>query len=117
VRRRGKAAGSFRIEGWGRMRSVCRNHPPMKFPSRLLRVVAGLSLAASLLNPVSAKTSTLADFQAQAAAAKSSLALPVYPLTPAEIKAQAEGAIKAADAAFATLAAQDPATLTFANTF
>ena len=89
----------------------------MKSPSRYFHSVAGLLLAASLCNPSPAKTAALTDFQAEANQAKAVLALPVYPLTPGEIKAQADGAIKSADAALATLVAQDPAKLTFANTF
>ncbi|MBI2496553.1 MAG: Zn-dependent oligopeptidase [Opitutae bacterium] len=89
----------------------------MQIPSRLLRLVAGLWLATSLTNPGLAKTAALADFQAEAARARTVLNLPVYPLTPAEIRAQAEDAIKTADTALAALAAQDPATLSFANTF
>jgi thimet oligopeptidase len=89
----------------------------MQSPSRLFRLVAGLCLATSLLNPGSAKTAGLADFQAEAARAKSALNLPVYPLTPDQIRDQAEGAIKSADAALAALAAQDPARMTFASTF
>ena len=89
----------------------------MKSPSRYFHLVAGLLLAASLCNPSPAKTAALTDFQAEANQAKAVLALPVYPLTPGEIKAQADAAIKSADAALAALVAQDPAKLTFANTF
>jgi thimet oligopeptidase len=64
-----------------------------------------------------AKPADLAPFQAQAAASRMSLVLPSYPLSPDEIKAQAESAIKTADAALNALAAQDPAKLTFASTF
>ncbi len=74
-----------------------------------LPFTAAFSLAA---NPT-----TLADFQALAAKSNSQLVLPTYPLTPADIKAQAENAIKNADAAFDALAAQDPKTLNFDNTF
>jgi len=80
----------------------------------LLRSVLFLGLSAV---PLSAQPASLATFQAEAARAKSSLTLPVYPLTPAEVKAQAEDAIKAADLAFDALAAQDKSKLTFANTF
>jgi thimet oligopeptidase len=45
------------------------------------------------------------------------LVLPTYPLNPDEVKAQAESAIKTADAALTALAAQDPAKATFASTF
>lgn len=89
----------------------------MQPPRRLLRSVACLWLATSLLNAAPVKTAALADFQAGAAAAQAELKLPVYPLTPAEVRAQAEGALKAADVALAALVAQDPAKLTFANTF
>lgn len=65
----------------------------------------------------SAKPATLADFQAEAARSNSSLTLPTYPVTPAEVKAEAEQAIAAADKALDELAAQDPAKLTFDNTF
>jgi len=88
----------------------------MQIPSRL-RLVAGLCLATSLLSLGSAQPATLAEFQAAAAGANNVLALPVYPLTPDEVRTQTEAAIKAADAALTALAAQDPATLTFANTF
>ncbi len=89
----------------------------MQSSSRLLRQALGLLLSVCLLAPVWAKTADLAEFQAAAARAHSALVLPAYPLTPDEIKAQADGAIKDADAALAALAAQDPAALTFANTF
>lgn len=89
----------------------------MQIPSRLLRPVAGLCLATSLLSLGSAKPATLAEFQAAAGGANNVLALPVYPLTPDEVRTQTDAAIKAADAALAALAAQAPATLTFANTF
>jgi thimet oligopeptidase len=74
-------------------------------------------LPAALLVSARAKPADLATFQAQATASKLSLVLPSYPLTPDEIKSQAENAIKAADEGLARLAAQDPAKLTFANTF
>jgi thimet oligopeptidase len=70
-----------------------------------------------LLAPLPAKTASLADFQTQAAQAKSNLSLPVYPLTADEVRMQAENAIKTADAALATLAAQNLSKLSFANTF
>ncbi len=66
---------------------------------------------------VSAKPTTLADFQAEAARSNSSLTLPTYPVTPAEVKQQAEDAIATADKAFDALAAQDPGKLNFENTF
>ncbi|HEX2861558.1 MAG TPA: hypothetical protein VHN79_07950, partial [Lacunisphaera sp.] len=81
---------------------------------RLLRVgsLALLPLTVSLAAP-----SRLADFQAAAAKSGQVLALPSYPLTPEALQAKADGAIKEADAALTALAAQDPAKLTFANTF
>ena len=66
---------------------------------------------------VASTPATLADFQAAAAKAGLVLNLATYPQTPDDIKAQAEQAMQQADAALAKLAAQDPATLTFANTF
>lgn len=89
----------------------------MPSPSRFLRQALGLLLLVSLLVQVWAKPADLATFQAQAAAGRQSLVLPVYPLTPGEVKAQADSAIKMADAALTALAAQDSARLTFANTF
>ena len=91
--------------------------PPMPSPSRYLRQALGLLLSVSLSVQVWAKPADLAPFQAQAAASRLSLVLPVYPLTPDEVKAQADHAIKTADTALAALVAQDPAKLTFANTF
>lgn len=89
----------------------------MPTSSRLFRQALGLLLPFAPLIQVRAKSADLASFQALAAADHQSLVLPVYPLTPAEVKAQAEGAMKTADAALAALAAQDPAKLNFANTF
>ncbi|MES1194811.1 MAG: hypothetical protein ABUL65_02880, partial [Opitutus sp.] len=86
----------------------------MSLPSRLLRPALFLLLPAVLS---AATPATLADFQPQAAAQHLQLLLPAYPTTPAALKAQADDAIKTADAALAELAAQDPAKLTFANTF
>ncbi len=85
---------------------------------KLLRLILlpGL-LAASLAAPLSAAPAALADFQALAAKSNHSLVLPTYPLTPDEIKAQADTAIKTADAALTRLVAQDPASLNFDNTF
>jgi len=74
-----------------------------------------LPLAAGI--PASAKSPTLADFQAKAAGSHSSLVLPVFPTTPAEVRAQAGQAIATADQALEALAAQDSAKLDFANTF
>lgn len=64
-----------------------------------------------------AATPQLADFQAMAAKSGQVLTLPEYPLTPEALKAKADDAIKIADAALATLAAQDPSKLTFDNSF
>jgi thimet oligopeptidase len=89
----------------------------MRFPSRLLRRAVCLLLPAGLFLQAAAKPADLAPFQAQAAANRLSLVLPTYPLTPDEVKAQAESAIKTADAALGALAAQEPAKLTFASTF
>ena len=85
--------------------------------SRLLRPALCLLLPVSLLTAGRAKPASFADFEAQAARAHSSLVLPTYPLTPDEVKAQAENAIKKADAALEAVAAQVPAKLTFASTF
>ena len=89
----------------------------MRNPSRFLRQALGLLFTVSLLAQGWAKPADLATFQAQAARANSVLALPTYPLTPAEVKAQAEKAMKTAETALAALAAQDQAKLTFASTF
>ena len=89
----------------------------MRFPSRLLRQALGLLLPVSLLVQGWAKPADLAVFQAQAAKANSTLILPTYPVTPDEVKAQTEKAIQTAEAVLAALVAQDPAKLTFANTF
>ena len=89
----------------------------MPTPARILRPFLFLVLPLVLLAPLAAKTASLADFQAQAAQAKSNLSLPVYPLTADEVRAQADTAIKTADAALAALTAQDPARLSFAGTF
>ena len=59
----------------------------------------------------------LADFQAAAARSKASLTLPTYPTSPAEIKTQADQAIKQAETDLAKLASEDPTKLTFASTF
>lgn len=79
----------------------------------VLPVLLPLLLAAGLR----AAPATLADFQALAAKSNQSLVLPTYPLTPDDIKAQADAAMKTADAALATLVAQPVAKQTFANTF
>jgi thimet oligopeptidase len=89
----------------------------MPSSSRYLRQALGLLLPASLLVQTWARPADLAPFQAQAAANRMSLVLPVYPLTPDEVKTQTDHAIKTADTALAALAAQDPAKLTFASTF
>ncbi len=89
----------------------------MSSPSLVLRQALGLFLSVILQAQVWAKPADIATFQAQAVAGRLSLVLPVYPLTPEEVKTQADHAIKTADAALAVLAAQNPAKLTFANTF
>ncbi len=89
----------------------------MQTPSRLLRSALCLLLLAALYVRSSAVTAKLADFQVTAARAHSVLVLPTYPLTPDEVRAQTDNAIKVADAALAALAAQDPAKRTFASTF
>jgi thimet oligopeptidase len=89
----------------------------MRSSSRLIRPVLCLLLPVALLVPGRAKPADLASFQAQATASRMSLVLPIYPVTPDEVKAQAENAIKTADAALAALVAQEPAKLTFANSF
>ena len=86
----------------------------MRIPSRLLRQALCLFLPVALL---AAKPADLAPFQAQAAKANSVLLLPTYPVTPDEVKTLAAKAIETAEAALSALAAQDPAKLTFANTF
>lgn len=85
---------------------------------KLLRTTVIPALLA-LLAPATmqAAPATLADFQALAAKSNQALVLPTYPLTSAEIKAQADTAIKTADAALAALVAQPAATRNFANTF
>ncbi len=86
-----------------------------------LRAFRAFSLAAlvvaSVLPATAAAPKTIAEFQAAAAKAGQSLTLPDYPVTPDQIKAQAEQAIKRADAELGKLAAEDPTKLTFANTF
>ncbi len=89
----------------------------MSSPHRFLRQTLCLLVTACWSVQVWAKPAELGGFQAQAAASRMALTLPTYPLTPDEVKAQAESAIKTADAALAALAAQDPAKLTFASTF
>ena len=85
--------------------------------ARAFRALSLLVLSLAALRPVVATTLTLADFQAAAARNHLSLELPVYARTPDELKAKVEAAIKTADAEFTALAAQDPAKLTFENTF
>ena len=89
----------------------------MHIPSRLIPSALCLLLPVVAALSASAAPATLADFQALAAKSHAQLVLPTYPLTPADVKAQAENAIKAADAAFDALAAQDPSKLNFDNTF
>jgi Zn-dependent oligopeptidase len=85
----------------------------VRAPRALSLLVLGL---ASLL-PAFATTLTLSDFQAAAARNHMALELPVYARTPDELKAQVDAVIKTADAELTALAAQDPAKLSFENTF
>ena len=89
----------------------------MHSSSRLFPSAVCLLLPLAAVLSASATPATLADFQALAAKSNHSLTLPVYPLTPAEAQAMTEQSIKEADAALAVLAAQDPKTLNFDNTF
>ena len=89
----------------------------MTTPKTLVRSGLCLLLPLAAALAAGAAPATLADFQALAAKSNSQLVLPTYPVTPAEIKAQTEKTIKDADAAFDALAAQDPKTLNFQNTF
>ena len=82
---------------------------------RSFLLTLGLALAGTSM--LAASSATLAEFQAAAEKAGLALDLATYPQTPADIKAKAEQAMQQADAALTKLAAQDPATLTFANTF
>ncbi len=89
----------------------------MHSPSRLLHPALWLVLPVALSVPAPAKLADFADFQAKAARNNTALVLPAYPLTPVEVRSQTVTAIKRADAALATLAKQDPASLAFAGTF
>jgi thimet oligopeptidase len=89
----------------------------MQNSSRLIRPALCLLLVLVAALSARANPATLADFQALAAKSNHSLTLPVYPVTPAEAQAMTEHAIMEADAALAALAAQDPKTLNFENTF
>jgi thimet oligopeptidase len=89
----------------------------MPIHSRILRSLPTLLLPLAMMGSGPAWSATLADFQAQAAHSNSSLTLPVYPRSAAEVRAQADAAIQTAEAALATLTAQDPARLAFAGTF
>ena len=89
----------------------------MKYSPRLIHSALSLLVSLAAVGPASAAPATLADFQAQAAKANSSLTLPVFPTTAAEVKAKAEQAIANADKALGALVAQDPAKLNFDNTF
>jgi thimet oligopeptidase len=62
------------------------------------------------------KLRTLADFQPAAARARAALELPRFEQTPAEVEASAKGSMAEADRRLASLAAQDPARVTFENT-
>ena len=76
-------------------------------------------LVLPLLFPIllCATPAELTEFQAAAARSNVVLTLATYPVTPAEIRTQADAAMKSADAIFDAVAAQDPSKLTFANTF
>ncbi|HNC25184.1 MAG TPA: hypothetical protein PLU52_13355, partial [Opitutaceae bacterium] len=87
-------------------------HPSL----RKLTLTLGCAFAAAM-TVHGAAPATLADFQALAAKSNCTLVLPKYPVTPAELRALADGAMKEADAALDAIAAQDPSKLTFANTF
>jgi len=87
-------------------------------PSRLIRPVSFLLWPLVFALPALAEPNArLADFQELAEKEHVHLELPVYPVTVAEVTAQAASAIKTADTALAALAAQDPAKRTFASTF
>ncbi|MDB6127365.1 MAG: prlC [Verrucomicrobia bacterium] len=89
----------------------------MNHSTRIFLCASVLLWPVAMFASVSARPTTLADFQSLAASAHCSLTLPTYPVTVAEVRAQAENATKAADAALETMAAQDPTKLTFASTF
>ncbi|HVZ66351.1 MAG TPA: M3 family metallopeptidase [Lacunisphaera sp.] len=90
----------------------------MHTPQRFLRLFVALLAPLFALTAARAEPAArLADYQALAAKAKQHLELPTYPVTAAEVRAQADRAIKTADAELAALAAQDPAKLNFSNTF
>jgi thimet oligopeptidase len=89
----------------------------MKTPRALRAIPAAALFLASVLPLPVAAASTLAEFQAAAARANASLNLPTYPVSTAEIKTQADAAIKRADTELQAVAAEDPTKLTFANTF
>jgi Zn-dependent oligopeptidase len=82
-----------------------------------LRALLALGAAVVLQAPAFAAPATLADFQAAATKSQLSLTLPDYARTPDELRARVDAVLKEADTALAALAAQDPAKLTFANTF
>jgi len=82
-----------------------------------LRTLLVLAAAIVWQVPAFAATPSLADFQAAAAREHMSLTLPDYARTPDELRARVNTALKEADTALTALAAQDPAKLTFANTF
>ena len=89
----------------------------MSTPSGALRALFVLVAAVVLQAPAFAASLSLADFQAAATRERMSLILPDYARTPDELKSRVNAALKEADASLTALAAQDPATLTFANTF
>ena len=86
----------------------------MKKSSLLLRI----SFVSSVLTlALGAAPDRLADFQQAAVRANTELSLPIYPVTPGEVRKQADDAIKGAETDLADLAGQDPAKSTFASTF
>jgi thimet oligopeptidase len=81
------------------------------------RSAVAVALFAMTLPTTQAAPAALADFQALAAKHHARLELATYPKTVDEVRAQADAAIHDADAALATLVAQNATERTFANTF
>lgn len=80
--------------------------------------LATLATLLAMTQPTTHATpATLADFQTLAVQHGARLELATYPKTVDEVRAQTEAAIKTADAALATVLAQDAAKRTFATTF
>ncbi len=108
----------FGVEVWRGGEVVFRFYTyPMQNSPRLIKSALCLLLPLAALLPAAATATTLAEFQALAAKNHSVLALPVYPVTPAEIKALVDNTIKTSNAALDVIAQQDPAKATFASTF